>query len=352
MTDKEKEIQIYIAVQRALFNLDPAVISYHLLKYRYPDWKNLSLEKLEEITKNIYPIKESLKKDLNHPLADKFYQITEKYDTPYLLLGDVLSEDFSFKENISRPEYLEKTITRAYQKRVKTLKKRLGRAAFYSTLSIFLTNIVSLLLVEIPFNKWVTGYFFNFFAMGIDILVPTLIMFFLVVTIKPPQKENLPRVIMEAMKIVYSKEKKDTYEIKTFRKKNIVFSSIINLFYLIGFLAILSLIIWGLYKVNFPPLSYIIFIIFLSLIAFAGAKIRSRSKELQVIEEKETIFHLIIDPFAVPVIQLGKWFTIKWKRYNIIAVFFSALIDMPFTVFVEFIEQWRYFLKEKKEKIH
>jgi len=27
------------------------------------------------------------------------------------------------------------------------------------------------------------------------------------------------------------------------------------------------------------------------------------------------------------------------------------LIDMPFLVFVEFIEQWRYFLKEKKEEI-
>ena len=154
------------------------------------------------------------------------------------------------------------------------------------------------------------------------------------------------------MKIVYKREKKDVYKIKTFRKNKIVFSTIINIFYSAGFFAILALIIWSLSKVNFPPLSYVIFIIFLSLIAFAGAKIRSRSKELQVEEEKENIFHLIFDPFAVPIIQLGKWFTLKWKRYNIIAVFFSALIDMPFTVFVEFIEQWRYFLKEKKEKIH
>ncbi len=228
----------------------------------------------------------------------------------------------------------------------------MGRAAFYATLSIFLTNIVSLFLVEIPFNKWVTGYFFNFFAMGIDIVVPTLIMFLLVVTIKPPKQENLPRVVMEAMKAVYGKGKEDTYEIKTFRRKNIIFSRIISLFYLIGFLAILAIIIWALSQVNFPPLSYVIFVIFLSLIAFAGAKIRTRAKELQVIEEKETLWHFFIDPFAVPVVQLGKWLTIKWKRYNIIAVFFSALIDMPFTTFVEFIEQWRYFLKEKKEKIH
>ena len=188
--------------------------------------------------------------------------------------------------------------------------------------------------------------------MTIDIVVPTLIMFLLVVTIKPPKQENLPRVIMEVMKAVYDKGKEDTYEIKTFRRKSIIFSKIIKLFYLAGFLAILALIIWGLNKISFPPLSYVIFIIFLSLIAFAGAKIRTRAKELQVIEEKETLWHFFIDPFAIPVVQLGKWLTIKWKRYNIIAVLFSALIDMPFTPFVEFIEQWRYFLKEKKEKIH
>ena len=352
ISDKEKDIQIYIAVQRALFNLDAPVISYHLLKYYYQNWNNLQKQELEHIANNILSTKKEIERSLNHPLADKFYQITEKYDTPYLLLGDVLTENISIKQRISEPKEIEKAITKAYEERVKTLKRRLGRAAFYATLSIFLTNIVSLFLVEIPFNKWVTGYFFNFFAMGIDIIVPTLIMFLLVVTIKPPKQDNLPRVIMEVMKVIYDKGKEDVYEIKTFRRKNIIFSTIIKLFYSAGFLVILSLIIWGLSKVNFPPLSYVIFIIFLSLIAFAGAKIRTRAKELQVIEEKETLWHFFIDPFAVPVVQLGKWLTIKWKRYNIIAVFFSALIDMPFTTFVEFIEQWRYFLKEKKEKIH
>jgi len=349
MGEKEKNIQTYIAVQRALFNLDSAVISYHLLKYDYPDWKNLSEEKLGEVTKNIYSIKENVERSLNHPLADKFYQITEKYDTPYLLLGDVLSEDET--ADISKPDQLEKAIAKAYKKRVKTLKKRLGRAAFYSTLSIFLTNIVSLLAIEMPATKILTGEF-NFLAVVIDILGPTILMFFLVTTVKPPKRENLPVVIMETMKVVYRDKNKDTYEIKTFRKKSLVVLSIIKLFYFAGFLGVLALMIWGLNKVNFPPLSYVIFIIFLSLIAFAGAKIRSRAKELQMIEEKESIIHLVVDPFAVPIIQLGKWFTLKWKRYNIIAVFFSALIDMPFTIFVEFIEQWRYFLKEKKEKIH
>ena len=352
MSEKEKNIQIYIAVQRNLFKLDAPIISYELLKYRHPEWRNFSENQINELAKNVYSTRESVEKDLNHPLADKFYQICEKYDTPYLLLGDVLSkEPMGIKEKVSKPEVLETLIRRAYNKRVKTLKSRLARAAFYATLSIFLTNIISLLAIEIPATKILTGRF-NFLAVGVDILGPTFLMFLLVVTIKPPKKENQEQVVMEVMKIVYKRKKIDVYEVKTFPKRSIILSAIVNLFYLLGFCLILALITWGLYQVNFPPLSYVIFVVFLSLIAFAGAKIRQRAKELQVIEEKESFFHFIVDPFAVPVIQLGKWLTVKWKRYNVIAAIFSALIDMPFLVFVEFLEQWRYFLKEKKEKIH
>lgn len=352
ITEEEKNIQIYIAVQRALFNLDAPVISYHLLKYRYPEWTNLQESQLDEFAKNIHSIWEKIEKDLKHLLADKFYQICEKYDTLYLLLGDIISEDpQGIRKKVSNPEILESLIRKAYEKRLKTLKSRLGRAAFYATLSIFLTNVLSLLAIEIPFTKYVTGQF-NFTAIGVDIFVPTVLMFFLVITIRPPKKGNLEKVIMEVMKIVYERKKEETYELRIFPKKSLIFDAIIFLIYLLSFCFILGFIIWGLSRVNFPPLSYVIFVVFLSLIAFAGAKIRQRAKELQVIESKETFFHFIFDPFAVPIIQLGKWLTVRWKKYNVVAAIFNALIDMPFLVFVEFLEQWRYFLKEKKEEIH
>jgi len=92
LTEQQKNIQTYIAVQRALFKLDAPVISYHLLKIQYPDLMN----------QDIYLVKEKIEKALSHPLADKFYQICEKYDTIYLLLGDVLSKNP--EAEISDPE--------------------------------------------------------------------------------------------------------------------------------------------------------------------------------------------------------------------------------------------------------
>ena len=112
ITDQEKNTQTYIAVQRALFNLDSSIISYHILKYRYKEWNNLKQDQLNDIAKNIHLIKNRLEKELNHPLSDKFYNICEKYDTPFLLLGDALSKNpVQAKEKISDPELLEVAIT-------------------------------------------------------------------------------------------------------------------------------------------------------------------------------------------------------------------------------------------------
>ena len=87
------------------------------------------------------------------------------------------------------------------------------------------------------------------------------------------------------------------------------------------------------------------------MISFFGARIRERGKEIIIEKEKETFFRSVIDFFTLPMVSAGKWLSKKWANLNI-ALILAALIDMPFLTFVEFLEQWRYFLKEKKEKIH
>jgi len=205
--------------------------------------------------------------------------------------------------------------------------------------------------IEIPFDKYILGGF-NYEVLTINILIPPLLMFLLVLTIRPPRKENLNIVIMETMKIVYEKDAMDVYEIKSPRKKGFVLNFIINIFYLFTFLVSFGIIIWGLNKLNFGVLSIIIFLMFFSLIAFAGVKIRERAKELQVLPEKTGFLIFLTDSLSLPFLRLGRWLSHQWLKYNIILIFITALIDMPFQVFVEFLEQWRSFLTEKKEEIH
>ena len=337
--------------KRALFKLDGSVLSYHLLKYKYPNWQRANQQELIEIAKNMLSIRKKIERSLAHPLSDKFYQVCERYDTPYLLLGDIISSEPAKVEQIlSNPEILEESIRDAYSKRIRTLKSRVGRAAVYATLSILVTKVILALAIEIPIDRYFNT--FSSLALMVNVLTPPFLMFLLVSSISIPGRENLEKVILETMKIIHETEKKDVYEVKPFRRRNSGFDALINFIYFLTFILSLGFIIWILSALNFSLLSIIIFIIFVSLIAFTGTKIRQRAEELQVIEERENLINPLIDLFAVPLIEAGKWLTVKWQKYNIVAALFNILIDVPFMIFVEFIEQWRFFLKEKKEKIH
>jgi len=354
MDEKEYSNQVYIAVQRALFKLDTPIITYNLLKRWYPLWLQLNenSQQLAEIAKNIYSIKKRIEKELYHPLGEKFYKICEKYDTPYLILNDIIVRDpEEVGEKIKEPEFLEEKTIEAYKKRLKNLKERITRAAVYATLSIFITKILLAIAIEVPFDKYITGEF-NYFVLGLNILIPTLLMCLMVSTIKPPKSENLQEVIMEMMKIVYIQKRKDLYEVRPSTKRGWLMNFIVSLFYILTFIFTFGVIIWGLKQIHFGVISIIIFLIFISLISFAGMKIRERARELEVGRQKENILTMFSDLFSVPILRMGKWLSQQWTRFNIISILINFLIDLPFQSFVEFLEQWRSFLKEKKEEIH
>lgn len=349
---EEKDTQIYIAVQQALFKLDNPIISYNILKYTYAYWQNPSEEELFKISKNIYSILKNLEYDLTHPLGKKFYKICEKYDTPYLLLGDILTGANLEKvdKEIEDPPAFERYVKNAYAKRLVDLKAKITRAAIYSTVSIFITKILSLLILEVILAKIFSGHF-NILSLIADVLIPTTLMATLVVTVKPPSSKNLNLVVMEAIKIIYQKEKVDNYEIKISRKRSVSTRLFLSFIYLTG--ACISFgFIYGVFNYfNFPVSSIIINIVFIALILFAGTAVRTRSQELTIEEEPGGFFGFISDILFLPMASAGRWMSNKWKKYNAITAFFNALIDMPFSAFVEFLERWRYFIKEKKEEL-
>lgn len=353
LKEEEKDIQIYIAVQQALFKLDKPIISYNILKYKYTYWESPKEEELLKISQNIYKIWSVIEQDLSHPLAKKFYTICEKYDTPYLLLGDILSADTLEKvtEEINDPSLFEGRIRKIYAKRLSDLKEKIKRAAIYSTASIFITKILSLVILEIILDKLIFNGQLDFNSLIADILIPTGLMATLVLSVRPPSHKNLNLVVIETMKIVYQKEKTDVYEIKTAKKRNIATRLFLSFIYLLGAIVSFGSIFWVFTYFEFPITSIVINFIFIALILFAGTAIQKRSRELSVEEEDDGVLEFITDILFLPITDVGRWLSNTWKQYNAIAAFFNALIDMPFSAFVEFLERWRYFIKERKEDI-
>lgn len=350
---EETDTQIYIAIQEALFKFDQPIISWNLIKYKYPQWSRADNDLLFKVSQNIYKIWRKIEQDMANPLLKKFYAVCEKYDTAYLLLGDILS-DVKSKETIKKisdPALLEDLIRDAYNKRFFSLKIRIWRAALYSTISIFVTKIFSLVILELVLAKITNGHPTPIALMA-DVIVPTALMFGLVITIKPPPKKNLNTVIMETMKIAYKKEKPDVYEIKIRKKRGAAAKAITSFIYMVSGLVSFGLVYFIFKSFNFPLSSIIINIIFIALILFTGTVLRKKAQELSMEDEREGFLSFFSDIFFLPMQGFGRWLSNKWKKYNAVAAFFNAMIDMPFSAFIEFLEKWRYFIKEIKEEIH
>lgn len=354
LSEKSRKTQIAIACQKALFKLDPPSITYHTLTLWYPNWKKLEVESpdLTSIAQDIYKLKTEIEYEFSRSTATKFYSICERYDTAYLLLGDIIEKDpMTAPQRLENPEILENEVKEAYNRRLLKGALKIKRAAIYSTISIFITKVAIALAIEVPIDRYIFVNQFNPLALAINITVPPLLMAILILTIRQPSPDNLQKSILEVVKLAYETDQKDKYTI-IFPKKRKAISGIIFLVYLASFIVSFGAIIWILSKLKFSLLSQFIFLMFVSLIAFAGTKLRQRAKELVIQEEKESFLMGILDLFALPVIQVGKWLSGKLAKYNIFILLFTALVEMPLQAFIEFLEQWRYFLKEKKEEIH
>ncbi len=352
LSQQEKEQQIYIAVQRSLFNLDDGIITYHLLKVNHPDWIKNNQETYQAFSNRIINIWAKIKNDLNHPFGNKFRKICETYDTVYLILGDILKKQKDLNqtlEKFSRPKLLAKLIKTAYQERLSTLKGRLVRAAVYSTLSILVASAVSLFIAEIPLAKLFYGKFMPL-AIIVDLLLPAAVMFLLVIIIRLPPEENEEKVIEEIKKVVYQQDEPDIYEIRE-QKRGFFAKLFISLLYAFTTFISIGLVFFLFYIARVPVTSLFVDTLNVSMVVFAGLLIRQRAKEL-TIKEKTTFWQFLLDVLSVPVAKLGQWLSNKWKEYNIVSVFLTVLIDMPFSSLIKFIEDWNSFIKEKKAELH
>ena len=353
--EDEKHLQTHIAVHRTLFRLDSPIISYHLFKYRYPDWSDLSEERLKEIAAGIFSIWEELEKTLNHPLYNQFYKFCERYNALYLLMGDILnlfeSRPDGIEAALANPNIFKSLVERVYGERLATLKSRLSRIAFYSTLSIFVASGFSLFLVEVPLARLFADGF-SPLALAIDMLVPTVWMFFLVRSIRLPDRENLERVLTGMKRIVYEDSSVGFFEIRPAKKRGWGMVFIITLFYFLGWCVSLSSVAAAFYYTRVPLPSVVLDTINIAIVTFVGLQIRQRANEVRVGEEKTRFGDFVFDTLSLPVARFGQWLSSKWKEYNIVAVFFAALIDMPFQALIEFVESWSAFLKEKKSGMY
>jgi hypothetical protein len=178
-------------------------------------------------------------------------------------------------------------------------------------------------------------------------------MFAMVFSVKIPKEENTVELIRELIHLIYigGGEKTQYNKIKIFSRRplflRIMFGFINTLFFAVSF----GGIIWLLSRLNFSVFSQLIFLIFLTAISFFAVQIRRSVNQILAVEKKENILSLIADLFGYPLVQTGRWLSVKFRSINIFGFIFDVFLETPIKSFISIFEEWADYLKEKKEEI-
>jgi len=354
LSDLDRLIQIYIASMRNLYNFDDPIVAYNIIKIRFPFWVEETDESIARVTAEVNQIRNQIEADLNSEEGKFFFKLAGKYDAAYRIIGDVLDDINNtpqvVREKLANPEELRNMVSAVYFRRKASLKGRLFRSAIYSTLSIFVAGIFSFIIFEGPVAR-LAGLEFSLLSLFIDLLIPSLVMFILVIVIRPPKDANLKVVQKEIAKIVHQQESEDIYEVDFSRKKNKIMQSIFLGISIVCGVVSMRFIFWIFEIAHVPWTSVYIDTVNVAMVVFAAMAIKQKSKEI-TIEDRGNVIEFLLELFSIPLAKIGQWFANKWKKYNIFAALFTAVVDMPFSTFITIIEDWRNFLKERSSEMH
>lgn len=354
LNEDEKLDLIKVSVQRKLYHLDDNYIIYMYLRRKYPNWGSFSQGELKEFAQNLASIQKSSKEYINSKICKKFDEIISQYSTVFALLDDIFDDlkdtPQNLEKSINDKSLLMSMIRDNYNERRDTLKRRLRNSAIFSTLSVFISNWATFYLIEVPVARLFYEEF-NLFATIIDFLLPALVMFLLVIFIKPPDEDNLDKVLEASRDLLYDHPEYETYDLKLKEGTSMIGKVVVTCFYIISTILLFVGIGYVFYIAQLPITS-VIYDTFTIAITFSAALgVRKKSKELQIGEDRK-FTEFLFDVFTVPIAKVGSFLSSKWKEYNVVAIFTNYLVEVPFVAVLDFMELWSKFIRERKAEIN
>ncbi|KPJ70985.1 hypothetical protein AMJ51_00375 [Microgenomates bacterium DG_75] len=349
---REKDIQIYIAIHRSLPKSDEARIHYHLLKVYFPNWEIADEVTIEKVKKNIFEIRQEIDGQLNHPLQLRLYRFVQRHAAPFQILQEVIEENpRESRKILANPEKLEKKVREICERRYSQIREKVNRGIIRSIIYIFVTKVLLAFILEIPFEIFVLKKI-NLLPIAINAFIPPALMFFVGLSIRRPDEANTERVIERIKSFVYLKEgeEKISFSLVQTKRKGLIsnfFPAVYGALFILTFGGITYLLV----RLNFNPVSALIFFVFLSLVLLFGFRVRFTASEVMVTGEKESFFPHLFTNITLPLLNLGSWLSRGLAQLNILMVLMDFFIEAPLKSIIEVVEEWTSFIRERKEEV-
>lgn len=348
--DRLRDVQVYIAVERAFAKNSEIFIAFHLLKGMFPLW----FSKKSSETKDLYPklleIKKEIDKDLQFPLSIYVKREVTKMSAPFNTLREmVIRSPETFLKNVGNREEFEKEARELLEKLYAENRGKSMRASTRSIIYIFLTKMVLGLALELPFDLFVGRT--NYVALLINLIFPPSLMFLLNARIRTPDETNTKKILEKMDEYFYSDKNPAIVIVGKRKKTKSIFEQVFLFIYSVLFVGIFVFIAWGLNKLHFNIVSQAIFVFFLCVVSFFAYRVRTISRDYVYQEAREGILSSLVDFLFLPVVRVGQWLSSQIAKLNVLGFIFDFIIEAPLKAFLAVLEEWVHFVRAKKEEI-
>lgn len=353
LSEDQKDAYFLAALEKSFRKSDIPYQRYHLFVTFYKPVSSYTEKELDVFAAKAPNLFKKIDETLTNSYVDSLTRFTRKQLPPFLILFSILKEKGKdAKAILSDKNSLWKQVDETCREKYQQLNSRVRNLAIRSFIYVFLTKMVFALILEVPVSQWLYGEV-NMRSIGINTLFPPILMLLIVSIFKIPGEENTKNIFQRILEIINADNSFET-NISYMPKKGIERKPILifgfTIFYSLTFIVTLTLIYEGLLLLEFNMISIAIFIFFVCLVTFFSYRVKQIVNEYRL-AEKEGVFTPLVDFFFMPILSLGKFFSGGLARLNFMIFILDFLIEAPFKLIFEVVEEWISFVRKRKEEI-
>lgn len=345
-----KDVQVFLAIRKNFDRDDIAFLRYKLFTQIFG---KLTEKNFNNVVSNFALGYSEIEYQLSYPKKDRIFNHIKKNTPAFLILYDLLVfEKANIKNLVNDEEDFRNRVFEICKARYRNVRMKVTTAIIRSFIFVLVTKAMIALFIEGTFEKIFYGNV-QWLSIGINTTVPPLLMVAVGLLIQTPGDKNSQKIYSDIRKLLFDENpqigNKQSVKLKAggaISLKDRIFSSL----WFLSIILVFGLLVWGLTKLHFNPLSQSIFLFFIAVISFLSYRIYQTANAYTVVY-KQNILNPIVDFFFVPVIRVGRRFTEGIAQINFILIIIDFVIEAPFKGLVGFFEQWFLFLQRKREEL-
>ena len=351
--EKQRDTLLFIAIENSYRKSDRPYQRYHLFRLFYKPVSQYHELEREKIITKLPEIFNKIDSLLDNPTTEKLVRFTRKLLPPYLILFTIIRKHSKEISSIlSDKGALWNKVEQAAREKYGQVRSRLNILAVRSLIYIFITKMLLAIILEVPLSQFIY-HDVSYVAIGINSVFPALLMLIIILFVSLPGEDNTKRLFFRIVEIINADptyEKSIALITKKLKHRRPILVLGFTILYASTFIVTLYLIHLGLKLIHFNLLSEALFIFFISVVAFFAYRIKQLANKYRL-TERSGILAPIGDFFFMPILSLGKIFTEGVSYLNFFILIFDFIIEAPFKLIIEVIEEWISFVRQKKEEI-